>query len=159
MEPMPFYRDEQIPLKLSPNTETLQPVPKQARNPKAISVFRLNPASRADQGAFRDNHDPIANVIVLAVRIGGFAIGYDHDPFTDAGVLVDNGTLNVATRSNTKRRSARLWFRDFVLVKVRAHQDRVADRGAAFDHATNPDDRAVDVRIGNHAAIGDYRPL
>jgi hypothetical protein len=32
MEPTPFYRDEQIPLKLSPNTETLQPVPKQARN-------------------------------------------------------------------------------------------------------------------------------
>ena len=41
MEPMPFYQDEQIPLKLSPNTETLQPVPKQARNPKAISVFRF----------------------------------------------------------------------------------------------------------------------
>ena len=41
MEPMPFYQDEQIPLKLSPNTETLQPVSKQARNPKAISVFRL----------------------------------------------------------------------------------------------------------------------
>src|SRR6266576_4613583 len=38
---MPFHRDEQIPLKLSPNTETLQPVPKQARNPKAISVFRF----------------------------------------------------------------------------------------------------------------------
>ncbi len=45
MEPMPFYQDEQIPLKLSPNTETLQPVSKQARNPKAISVFRLIPTA------------------------------------------------------------------------------------------------------------------
>ena len=64
---------------------------------------------------------------------------------SDPSVFVDNGALNVAVASDAKWWSVRLRFPGFCLVKACPHQDRVADRGAAFDHAPNPDDRPLDV--------------
>ena len=105
--------------------------------------------SGRDYGAFWDNHNAIANAIVFAVRVVRLTLGCDHDSFANTSVFVDNGTLNVAAASDAKWWKARLRFPGFCLVIVRPHQDRVADRGAASDHAPNPDDRPVDVRIGN----------
>ena len=65
-----------------------------------FSIF-LDPGTRADHGAFRDDDDPLANVIVWAVQLARLTIGCDYDPIPDPGVLVDNGTLNRATTSDT----------------------------------------------------------
>src|SRR5580704_8632856 len=115
--------------------------------------------SGRDDGAFWDNHNTITNAIVFAVRVGGLTLGCDHDSFPNTNVFVDNGALNLAAASDAEWWKARLWVPGFCLVIVCPHQDRVADRGAASDHAPNPDDRPVDVRIGNDRAIGDNRPL
>src|SRR5271157_3331199 len=89
----------------------------------------------------------------------GLPFGVITTPSPIRAFFVDNGALNVAVASDAKWWSVRLRFPGFCLVKACPHQDRVADRGAAFDHAPNPDDRPLDVRIGNDAAIGDNRPL
>jgi hypothetical protein len=91
--------------------------------------------------------------------LAGFFLGRNHDSFPNTSVFVDNGALNVAAASDPKWWKARLRLPGFRLVKVCPHQDRVADRGAASDHAPNPDYRSVDVRIGNDRAIGDNRPM
>ena len=101
--------------------------------------------SGRDDGAFWDNHNAIANAIVFAVRVGGLALGRDHGSFPNTSVFIDNGALNVAAASDAKWWKARRRLPGFRLVKVCPHQDRVADRGAASDHAPNPDDRPVDV--------------
>ena len=84
----------------------------------------------------------------------------DHDSFPNPSVFVDNGAPSMWTVvSDAKRWSARLRFPGFCLIKACPHQDRVVDRGAAFDHAPNRDDRPVDARIGTDAAAGDNHPL
>src|SRR6516162_7896373 len=122
-------------------------------------LLALNRSSRRNHGAFRNYNHAISNVIVLAIRILRFALRRNHHPVPDARVLVDNSALDAAMATDAKWRGARLWFPSFCLVKVGPHKDRVAERGAAADHAPNPDDRAVDVRVANDAAIGNNRPL
>ena len=70
-----------------------------------------------------------------------------------------SGALNAAMAADAKRRVARLGLRGFLRVEVRSHDDRVANRGATFNHAPNPGDGPVDVRVGNNAAIVDDCPL
>src|SRR6516165_7027383 len=52
--------------------------------------------SGRDDGAFWDNHNAIANAIVFAVRVRGLTLRRDHNSFPNAGVFVDNGTLDAA---------------------------------------------------------------
>src|SRR6516162_1854144 len=115
--------------------------------------------SGRDDGAFWDNHNAIANAIVFAVGVVRLTLGCDHNSFANTSVFVNNGALNAAAASDAQWWSARLRLPGFCLVKVCPHQDRVADRGAASDHAPNTDHRPVDVRIGNDRAVGDNHPL
>jgi hypothetical protein len=115
--------------------------------------------SGRDYGTFWDSHNAVADAIVFAVRVGGLSLGRNHDSFPDTSVFVDDGALNMAAASDPKWWKARLRLPGFRLVKVCPHQDRVTDRGAASDHAPNPDYCPVDVRIGNDRAIGDNRSL
>jgi len=122
-------------------------------------LLALDRSSRRDHGTFRDYDHAISNVIVFAIRILRFTLRRNHHPVPDVRVLVDNGALNAAMASDAKRRGSRLRFPGFCLVKVGSHKDRVADRGAAPDHAPNPDHRTVDMRVGDDATIGNDRPL
>ena len=122
-------------------------------------LLALDRSARRDHSAFRDYDHAISNVIVFAIRILRFTLRRNHHPVPDARVLIDNGPLNAAMASDAQWWSARIRLPGFCLVKVCPHQDRVADRRAASDHAPNPDYRPVDVRIGNDAAVGDNHPL
>src|SRR5215472_1684681 len=108
-----------------------------------VISFNLDRSSRRDHGAFRDYDHAISNVIVFAIRILRFTLRRNHHPVPDVRVLFDNGALNAAMASDAKRRSSRLRFPGFCLVKVGSHTDRIADRGAALDHAPNSDDRTL----------------
>jgi hypothetical protein len=119
----------------------------------SVYLFALNRSSRRNHGTFRNYDHAISNVIVFAIRILRFTLRRNHHPVPDARVLIDNGALNAAIASDAKCRDARLRLSGFCLVKVGPHKDRVADRGAAPDHAPNPDDRAADVRVANDTAI------
>ena len=61
-----------------------------------LTIQILDPTSGRNHGAFRHDDDPVANVIVFAVRVRGLTLGGDYSPFPNACVLVDNGALNVA---------------------------------------------------------------
>jgi hypothetical protein len=64
-------------------------------------------------------------------------------------------SLDYATRADSEGRPVWHALRIFILVKVGAHQERITDRRAIFNHAPNANDRPVDIRMGNDAAIGD----
>src|SRR6516165_6801497 len=134
------------------------------RHPLFTVMFqkRMRESDRSsvrDHGAFGHHNDAVSDEVVFSILVRRFTIWRDHDSFPNPSVFVDNGALNVAVASDAKWWSARPRFPGFCLVKACPHQDRVADRGAAFDHAPNPDERPVEVRIGNDAAIGNNRPL
>ena len=101
-----------------------------------MRIFKSS-GSRRNDGPFRDQNDAVANEIVFAIHIFRFACRRDNDVVADVGVFVDNSSFDDASRTDSQRRppGLRLWI--FILVKIRAHQNRITDRRPGFDHAPN----------------------
>jgi hypothetical protein len=79
-----------------------------------------------NDGTSWDHHDPVSNVIVVAVDVARFAFGRYHNTVSDTDVFVDNGLFNNAMSSYAQRGKVRIGLRILVLVKIRAHQMRLA---------------------------------
>src|SRR5271157_4370174 len=112
-------------------------------------------SSGGNDGTFWDHHDPVSNVIVVGVYVARFAFGRYHNTVSDTDVFVYNGLFNNAMSSYAQRGKVRLGLRILVLVKIRAHQNRIADCRPSCDHAPKTDDRPLDIRVGNNTAVGN----
>ena len=116
-----------------------------------------NRSSGWNDRTFWDHHNPVSNVIIFAIDIARFSFGLYYDLVPDTGVFVDNGTLDNAMSSDAQRRTVGRRSRILTLVKIRAHQYRIADRRPAFDHAPDTDDRSLDMRIADDTAVSNDR--
>ena len=76
-----------------------------------------------NDGTSWDHHDPVSNVIVVAVYVARFAFGRYHNTVSDTDVFVYNGLFNKAMSSYAQRGEVRLGLRILVLVKISAHQN------------------------------------
>src|ERR1700758_4924185 len=76
-----------------------------------------------NDGTSWDHHDPVSNVIVVAVYVARFALGRYHNTVSDTDVFVYNGLFNNAMSSYAQGGKLRLGLRILVLVKIRAHQN------------------------------------
>ena len=98
-------------------------------------LFRTNECSGMQYRAFWNDDDSVPYRPTAFVYICAFGEGFYGNAFTNAGVLVDDGPLDVATWAYAHRNITRIW--PFVrIVIVSAHDDCFCDLDIIGDPAT-----------------------
>ena len=109
-----------------------------------------------DHRVLGNDHDTIANVITLVVQILGLAGGGDNHVVANAGILVNDGILNLATGADADAwlAAALMAFDGFEgFIIVTAKDDRAVElRAFAYD-GTQTHDGVEDPGAINDAAV------
>src|SRR5579863_2938270 len=124
----------------------------------ARKTVLLNHDAVADDAVLGDDHDPLADVVAVAVLLLDARLVDDADLAADAGVLVDDGVLDDRLRSDADGRDAARDRRLHLvqrLVEVGADEEAVADADVVADAAADADHGAVDLRPVHDAPFGD----
>src|SRR5262249_50329273 len=112
-----------------------------------------DPETCGDHRVFWNHDDAVANEIIVRVQVLRFAFRRNHDAVADARVLVDNCAIDHAIFPDAHRRLRGISSAEFKV--VRAHNDAVADGGAALNDAAYPDDASLQVRVRDDTAVGN----
>src|SRR4029077_7012929 len=91
-----------------------------------------------------NNDEPIANIEIGPVEVGGLAVGRDADTVTDAGVLVDDRALDDGVMPDADQGRAGGAAALDSLVIILSHDERIANDRPALDSAPEPDERVLD---------------
>src|SRR5439155_24852633 len=119
---------------------------------------RSNPGPVRHDTVFRDDDDPVANVIQLVVHVVRFACRRNHAAVSDTRVFVDDGVFDASAVAYADARLARRFVslnRVEGLVVIAAEHDRAVQVAAVVQNAPDTDDTVADFGAVDDAAVGN----
>src|SRR6266478_5263037 len=121
-----------------------------------LNRVQSDPETWRNSRVFRNHDNPVADVIIFRVEIVRFPFRRNHDSVGNACVFINDGTIDHAIAAYADGNFLRgTVFAEFV--KIGAHYHAVANGCAPLNNATHPDYAALDVAIGDDAAIRNDR--
>src|SRR5205823_12780159 len=100
------------------------------------------------------HNDTITDVIIFRVEILRLPFRRDDHSVGDSRVFVDDRPIDHAIASDSDRNSIRCAIAsEFVIIGP--HHDAITYGGTALNNAANANDAALDMPIGDDAAVGN----
>src|SRR3979411_80092 len=116
-----------------------------ARHP-LVDRGSLNPKTGRNDCVFRNDHNPVADEIIIAIEIRRFSFRRDDDTVGDSRILIDDRAIDYAIASNPD--GGLLFISVSILFEViSAHHNTVANSGATLDGAAHADHTTFQMRV------------
>ncbi len=121
---------------------------------RCVMRTELNDGSGQDDGAFGNDGDAVADVVIVAVEVEIVGLASDDDAVADAGIFVDDAMFHGNVSPDAQGDAVSEFFVGveafgvFFVVEVGAHHDDFFKAGAGADDAAHADDG-----VGNNGAV------